>query len=65
MLLVAALLGGCAMSPPEPWQKGHLARPDMAMTGDPLQARAQQKVYASKENAAGGASIGGGGCGCN
>ncbi len=66
-LLAAAALavGGCALKPPAPWEKGLLARPDMALQPDPLEARLQQHLYSSKENASGGASIGGGGCGCN
>lgn len=62
---MALLLGGCALQPPAPWQKGDLARPEMALQTDPLEARLQQHTYASKENASGGGGIGGGGCGCN
>jgi len=59
--LVLALCG-CASV--EPWQRGHLARPDMGM--DPSSAyRALDKTYAAKEAASGGAAVGGGGCGCN
>jgi hypothetical protein len=64
-LAIASALGGCAYQPPAPWERGLLARPDMAVQPDPLQARMQESVYASKENAAGGGGIGGGGCGCN
>ena len=64
-LLAAALLGGCAMTPPQPWEKGHLARPEMSMAADPLEQRFVQHIYASKENASGGYGVGGGGCGCN
>lgn len=63
--LAAALLPGCAPAPPLPWQKGHLARPEMAMDGDVLEQRFSQHVYGSKENSAGGHGVGGGGCGCN
>ncbi len=67
-LVVAALaLAGCAWAPPQPWEKGELARP--AMQFDPpaerLEARYQEHVYQSKEAASGGFGVGGGGCGCN
>ncbi|MCU0775366.1 MAG: DUF4266 domain-containing protein [Ideonella sp.] len=59
-------LAGCAgIQPPQPWEKGYLARPAMSMTGDPLERRFADHVYTSKENASGGTAVGGGGCGCN
>jgi hypothetical protein len=61
--LPALLLGACADV--KPWQKGQLARPEMAFDGDPLAARLAQHIYFSKENASGGYGVGGGGCGCN
>ena len=64
-LIVAAGLGGCAMSPPQPWEKGNLARPEMTMGGDALDQRFVQHIYGSKEAASGGYGVGGGGCGCN
>lgn len=59
------LLGGCSITPPQPWEKGVLALPAMAMDTDPLDARFVQHIYTSKENSAGGQGVGGGGCGCN
>ncbi len=64
-LSLLAGLGGCAMSPPAAWEKGQLAKPAMRMDGDGLEQRFTQHIYASKENASGGQSVGGGGCGCN
>jgi hypothetical protein len=61
--VLAALLGACA--PVAPYQRGYLARPDMAMQPDPGTATALDKLYSAKEAAHGGASVGGGGCGCN
>jgi hypothetical protein len=62
----AFALGGCAtMAPPQPWEKGTLARPEMQFDPDPLDARITQHVYASREAATGGYGTGGGGCGCN
>jgi hypothetical protein len=63
--LVIATLCGCAIAPPQPWEKGRLAKPEMTMSADPLDQRFVQHIYASKENASGGYGVGGGGCGCN
>lgn len=63
--LVATTLAGCAVAPPQAWEKAALARPDMTMGGDPLAQRFDQHIYDSKENASGGYGVGGGGCGCN
>jgi hypothetical protein len=61
-----ALVGGCSsMQPPQAWEKGNLAKPEMTMGGDPLDERFTQHIYSSKENASGGYGVGGGGCGCN
>ncbi|MEO7499078.1 MAG: DUF4266 domain-containing protein [Betaproteobacteria bacterium] len=66
MPLALATLAGCAtLDPPKPWEKGQLARPEMQFDADPLEARMNQHVYTSKEGAAGGYGVGGGGCGCN
>lgn len=63
--IVSILLTGCAMSPPQAWQKGALAKPEMTMNNDPLDQAFTQHVYTSKESASGGYGVGGGGCGCN
>jgi len=64
--LLVLLLAGCsAIVPPQAWEKGALAKPEMSMGGDALEQRNALHVYASKENASGGAGVGGGGCGCN
>ncbi len=62
-LVLSVLLIGC--SAVQPWQKGNLAKPDMAFDSDPLQTRFEVHTYFSKEGASGGSSVGGGGCGCN
>ena len=49
----------------QPWQKGNLAKPEMAFDPDALETRFADHTYFSKEGASGGASVGGGGCGCN
>ncbi len=65
-LACLACLAGCsAFAPPQPWEKGNLAKPEMTLGGDPLDERFLQHIYSSKENASGGYGVGGGGCGCN
>jgi Domain of unknown function (DUF4266) len=56
-------LQGCAEV--KPWEKGHLAKPDMTFQGDPLDTRFVEHTYSSKEGSSGGNGVGGGGCGCN
>jgi len=64
LALALGALAGCA--PVAPYQRGYLARPDMAAEPAELgTAKAIEKVYTAKEAAFGGASVGGGGCGCN
>ena len=68
MLIVAVtvLATGCeSVGKVQPWQKGNLAKPDMAFDHDTLETRFADHTYFSKEGASGGAGVGGGGCGCN
>jgi uncharacterized protein DUF4266 len=62
--LVAALaLSACTTV--APYQRGYLARGDMAMDENPGFAKTLERTFSAKEAASGGASVGGGGCGCN
>jgi hypothetical protein len=65
VLLSIVGLSACAVAPVSPWEKGTLAKPEMALTPDALASRAADHMYFSKEAASGGAAAGGGGCGCN
>lgn len=66
VVCIGLLATGCSvLKGPAPWEKGLLAKPSMAMGGDALDQRFTQHIYASKETAAGGYGVGGGGCGCN
>jgi hypothetical protein len=66
LALVALLVAGCAsLAPPQPWERGDLAKPSMQVDPDKLQTKIDQHIYASKEAATGGFGVGGGGCGCN
>lgn len=63
-VIVASVLLCCACAPVEPWERGTLARPEMALDPHPLQRAASERVYGSREAAAGGDAGEGGGCGC-
>lgn len=63
--LSALLLGACAGPLPQPWEKGLLARPEMAMDVSGLEARFGDHIYGSRESASGGGVAGGASCGCN
>ena len=58
-------LPGCSTLGVKPWQREILARPEMALTANPMDAAIDDHIYFSKEAASGGRSFGGGGCGCN
>lgn len=63
-LLSLTALSGCSTTPPEAWQRGHLAKPIMQWTPDALESASRQQNYNSKEAAVGGGAAAGGGCGC-
>lgn len=62
LLLTAS---GCASLGVEPWERDVLAREDMQLTADPVEAALDDHIYFSKEASSGGRGFGGGGCGCN
>lgn len=63
LLLALIELTGCATV--QPWERGRLARPQMALDPNPLLAAIDAHTYDSKEAASGGIGPAGGGCGCN
>jgi hypothetical protein len=66
VLAVATAVGalvGCAGV--QPWDRDVLARPDMQVVSDPLEAATDEHIYFSKEASSGGQGFAGGGCGCN
>ena len=70
LLVLSIAVGLCCMgcasfSPPQPWEKGELAKPSMQFDPDVPRATLREHIYASKEGASGGTGVGGGGCGCN
>jgi hypothetical protein len=65
-VMMIVLLSGCStLQPPNPWEKGQLAKPEMQFDADPVDARLADHIYTSKEAGSGGHGVGGGGCGCN
>lgn len=49
----------------KPWERGSLAREEMQPVTDLLEQSVDDHIYYSKEASTGGASVQGGGCGCN
>lgn len=66
-LTLSALLlcSGCSSMGVEPWDRDVLAKDEMQLTSDPLEAALDDHIYFSKEASSGGRGFGGGGCGCN
>ncbi len=65
LLCSALLAGGCTGLGVRPWQRDVLARADMQLDANPLDAAIDDHMYFSKEASSGGRSFAGGGCGCN
>jgi hypothetical protein len=61
----AALVSGCSSLGVKPWQREVLAREEMRLDANPLDAAIDDHLYFSKEASSGGRSFAGGGCGCN
>jgi Domain of unknown function (DUF4266) len=61
----AVIAGGCTTLGVKPWQREVLAREDMQLDANPLDAAIDDHMYFSKEASSGGRSFAGGGCGCN
>ena len=62
MLVLGSGLSGCAAV--APWERGHLAKPQMALDPHPTQSTFREHIYRGREAAGGGSSASGGGCGC-
>jgi hypothetical protein len=59
------ILSACGSLGVKPWQRDVLAREEMQLGSDPLDAAVDDHMYFSKEASSGGRSFAGGGCGCN
>ena len=65
LLSSTVISSGCASLGVKPWQRDVLAREDMRLDANPLDAAIDDPMYFSKEASSGGRSFAGGGCGCN
>ena len=65
MILATVATAGCSSLGVRPWQRDVLAREEMQLDSDPLDAAIDDHLYFSKEASSGGRSFAGGGCGCN
>jgi hypothetical protein len=61
--LASGLLVGCKTV--QPWERGTMADYTMRPDRDPLSITLAEHIYFTREAAAGGRGVGGGGCGCN
>jgi hypothetical protein len=65
MVLLVASASGCSSMGVEPWERDVLAKEEMQLVTDPVEAGIDDHIYFSKEASSGGRGFGGGGCGCN
>lgn len=67
LILLSAMLvvTACSSMGVEPWERDVLAKEEMQLVTDPVEARLDDHIYFSKEASSGGRGFGGGGCGCN
>ena len=63
LFMAFGIMSGCQTV--NPWERGNLAKPQMALEFDPLSSALTAHTFSSKEAASGGYGVGGGGCGCN
>jgi hypothetical protein len=57
-------IGSVGCSEVAPWQRGNLAKPQMALDPYPLHSSFRGHIYGSREAASGVSTSEGGGCGC-
>lgn len=62
LLVACTLLPGCASV--APWERGNLAKPQMAFDLNPAQSELRAHAYNSREAGASSSGAAGGGCGC-
>jgi hypothetical protein len=65
LCLATIFLGACSGMGVEAWERDVLAKDEMQLVADPLEAAIDDHIYFSKEASSGGRGFGGGGCGCN
>jgi hypothetical protein len=62
---LTVLASGCASLGVKAWDRDLLARDEMRLDANPVDAAIDEHLYFSKEASSGGRSYAGGGCGCN
>ena len=65
LIACALLASGCSSLGVKPWQRDVMAREEMQLDADAVDAAIDDHLYFSKEASSGGRSFAGGGCGCN
>ncbi len=65
VLMSSMLFAGCSDLGVKPWERDVLAKEEMQLISDPVEAGLDDHIYFSKEATSGGRGFGGGGCGCN
>ena len=66
ILFIAVIsFSACSTMGVEAWERDILAKDEMQLVSDPLEAAIDDHIYFSKEASSGGRGFGGGGCGCN
>jgi hypothetical protein len=65
LLAALAIASGCSSLGVDPWNRDVLAKDEMQLTTDAIEAATDDHIYFSKEASSGGRGFGGGGCGCN
>ena len=64
-ILIMVTGTACTSMGVEPWERDVLAKEQMLLVADPVEAGIDDHIYFSKEASSGGRGFGGGGCGCN
>lgn len=64
LVLLGAALAGTGCATVQPWQRGTLSKEPMMFDPDPARAALEDHWMTSREGAAGGFGLQGGGCGC-
>ncbi len=65
LILCLSSLSACTLEPVNPWDRNILAKEEMQPDSESIFDSYDEHIYFSKEASTGGASLGGGGCGCN
>jgi hypothetical protein len=65
LVTVMLFATACTNMGVEPWERDVLAKEEMQLVTDPVEAGLDDHIYFSKEASSGGRGFGGGGCGCN